>query len=63
MAVYYFAEGFCCCVCIARSDIVSNAANVTTIVPEITQAADEQTRGIQEVNCAGSSLEVEPADQ
>gem|GEM_PF-5174022 len=42
---------------------MSNAANVTTIVPEITQAADEQTRGIQEVNCAGSSLEVEPADQ
>jgi hypothetical protein len=29
---------------------------------EVTQAADEQTRGIQEVSCAGSSLEVEPAD-
>ncbi|MFP3428700.1 hypothetical protein SB781_03020 [Paraburkholderia sp. SIMBA_061] len=41
---------------------MSNAANVTTIVAEITHAADEQTRGIQEVSCAGSSLEVEPAD-
>ncbi|EDT07271.1 hypothetical protein BgramDRAFT_5949 [Paraburkholderia graminis C4D1M] len=29
---------------------------------EITQAADEQTRGIQEVSCAGSSLKVEPAN-
>jgi hypothetical protein len=62
VAVFYFAEGFFCCVSIARSDIVFNAANLTTIVAEINHAADEQTRGIQEVSCAGSSLEVEPAD-
>ncbi|MEX3940265.1 methyl-accepting chemotaxis protein [Paraburkholderia sp. BR10937] len=38
-------------------EIVSNVANVTTIISEVTHAAGEQTRGIQEVNRAVSQLD------
>ncbi len=37
--------------------IVSNVSNVTAMMAEITNAADEQTRGIQEVNRAVSQLD------
>ncbi|BFG79794.1 methyl-accepting chemotaxis protein [Paraburkholderia terrae] len=40
------------------TDIVSNVANVTVIMAEITDAADEQTSGIQAVNRAVARLDV-----
>ena len=39
------------------SEIVTHAANVQTIISGITRAANEQTRGIQEVNCAVAQIE------
>lgn len=39
------------------TEIVSNVANVTIIISEITRAANEQTGGIQEVNRAVSQLD------
>lgn len=39
------------------TEIVGNVSSVTTIMAEIANAADEQTRGIQEVNRAVSQLD------